>query len=183
MDILFAMSATSPTNASQNFDLMKKTAKDIVTLYGVHRIRYATMVFGTGTTTLLQFTNSSVSKDYVSSTIDSATPMNGPVNMGNALNQAKTTFDNANPLRPNARKVLVVMTDKDTTTSKADVESKVKELTDKEIKVIGAGVGTEIDRGQLDWITLNKFYVMHVANEERPRHFGQGIMTRAIKGR
>lgn len=183
MDILFAMSATSPTNASQNFDLMKKTAKDIVTLYGVHRIRYAAMTFGATTTTVFDFTNSSVSKDYVSSRIDSASPLNGPVNMVNSLNQAKTIFDNANPLRPNARKVLVVMTDKDTTSTKANVENKVKELTDKEIKVIGAGVGTEIDKSQLDWITLNKFYVMHVANEERPRHFGQGIMTRAIKGR
>jgi hypothetical protein len=183
MDILFAMGATSG-NADDvpNFDLMKKTAKDIVNLYGVHRIRYAAMVFGSTTPTVFGFINSTETKEQVSSKLDGAALVSGPVNMENALNQAKTLFDNANPLRPNARKVLVVMTDKDTTSIKLTVENKVKELTDEEIKIVGVGVGTEIKRDQLDWITLNKFYVIHVAKEERPRHLGLGIMTRAVKG-
>lgn len=178
MDVLFAISSTSP-NSSVIFPLMKNATKDIVNNYGTHRIRYAMLVFGANSEKIFPF-NDTLTKEEIIRKIDSATVQPGPVNLKNALSEAKTIFDQANPNRPNSKKVLIVMTDNNTLESQVD--TKVKPLTDNDIQIVGVGVGTAIIREQLDWLTLNKFYVIHVSQTEPPRHLGYDIMTRAIKG-
>ncbi|KAK3753528.1 hypothetical protein QZH41_018026 [Actinostola sp. cb2023] len=180
MDVLFALSATS-ANKAATFTQMKNTVKDIVNNYGIRRIRYAVTVFGAAIKTPLDFTMK-LTKDQILSKIDGAAPENGPVNIQSGLTTAKTIFDNANPKRPNAKKVLVVMNDQSTNEIKSNVDTPVKQLTDNDVQLVGVGVGTNIKREQLEWITRNTFYVIHVSRSEQPRHLGSSIMTRAIKG-
>lgn len=181
MDILFAVSATS-SNASVTFPLMKNAIKDIVNNYGTRRIRYAMLVFAATTKKPFTF-NDKLNKNEILSKIDDAKRETAkPVNLATGVAEARSMFESANPKRPDAKKVLVVMNDQSSNERKTVVAPKVKSLTDTDVQMVSVGVGKNMEREQLEWLILNKFYVIHGPHTEQARHLASSIMTRAIKG-
>ena len=181
MDIMFAMSATSSTGEPV-FTSMKNTVKEIINAYGLSFIKYSVAVFGSSFARVFDFTARHESKSIIKKLIDSASRIKtGPPSLTNAFTEIKTTFD-AQSLRPNARRVLVVMMEESSTQTEFALMSAATSLRSSNILVIAVSFGRQISIQEFDWITLNRFYVMMMSPKESPRHVGLEIMTRAFKG-
>ena len=110
IDLAFALSSTS-ASSSETHKLMKDTINAIVNEYGIDRIHYSIIVFGSSPKTFVQFSEkfprAQVLKDFVS-----ALPRReGGPSLDEALQEGRRLF--LSPfVRPNAKKVLVVITDR-----------------------------------------------------------------------
>ena len=179
---MFAMSATS-SDAAQVFTTMKNTAKNIVTLYGITNIKYSTVVFGSSANfqNVFDFSTTFANKAAVINAIDGATPpQSGTPSITDAFTQIKTIFDGKS--RPGAIRVLVVMMDMSPSQVENAVKSAAADMRAGNILIVTLGLGKQIPPQNLEWMTLNTYYVMMAPSNENPRHLCVGIMSRALKG-
>lgn len=103
IDLGFAISANA-VDADKTFELMRDSIGYVVNKYGTNRLRYAVIIFGSSTTTYIDFgqyfPNSKSLKQKLS--VLSRSP--GTPDLEKALAEAKTVFQLA-PSRPNSKKV------------------------------------------------------------------------------
>ncbi|KXJ15894.1 uncharacterized protein LOC110236767 [Exaiptasia diaphana] len=179
MDILFAMSATS-SSGDAVFANMKNTAKDIVNTHGISINKYSTIVFGASANTLFDFSKKFLNKETVNADIDKATrEKSRPPSLSNALSTAKTIFDTKG--RPNTKRVLIVMIEESSTQTKNLLTSMTSQLRSSNVMVIAISFGSNVPLQELQWITLNRYFIMMVSPTESQRHVALGIMSRALK--
>lgn len=181
MDIMFAMSATSP-DATQVFTTMKNTAKNIVNLYGITNIKYSTVVFGSSANfqNVFDFGTTFANKAAVTNAIDGATRQTGTPSITDAFTKIKAIFDSKS--RPGAIRVLVVMMDMSPSQLENAVKTAANDMRSGNVLIVTLGIGKQIPAQNLEWMTLNKYYVMMAPSNENPRHLCVGIMSRALKG-
>ena len=98
-----------------------------------------------------------------------------------ALGNAKSMLQGPGS-RAHARKIAVVMMDKGSSQSQNDLELAAKSLRDIEALVIGIGIGRQIPVNQLEWITLNSYYIMLFPWTGNYRHLCFGLAARCFKG-
>ena len=79
-------------------------------------------------------------------------------------------------VRPNAKKVLVVILDKKTDNSKVQLETIATDLVQKSILIIGVGIGRSVDRNELIYITEENRNIIEVEPTERPEEVAREIM-------
>lgn len=184
IDLVFLLSSTStiPADANAAFAFMKKTANEFVAQYGMTYVRYGLIVFGNTVNNVfnLNFT-AHTDKAGLKSAIDGAAIIAGSADLKTALGNARTMLQGPGS-RPNARKIVVVMMDTGSAQSQNELQTAAKNLRDIEALVIGIGIGRNIPVNQLDWITLNRYYVMLFPWTGSHRHLCFGIAARCFKG-
>lgn len=109
LDLVFAIAATS-SDGEEIYKLMKSTIQSIITNYGVEKIQYGIIHYGDISSTQVKFGAKFPSLENFKSFIDSLPRYFGGRGVDKALVQADQLFKGA-AVRPNAKKVLVVMTD------------------------------------------------------------------------
>jgi hypothetical protein len=183
IDIVFLLSATSTVTADANatFLFMKNTVKEFVTLYGMTYVKYGLIVFGTPVNNIFNLTVVHANKAALKTAIDGAAIATGTPNLASALASAKTMLQGAGS-RPNARQIVITMMDNSSGQTKASLNTAAKSLRDIEALVIGIGIGIQIPIQELDWITLNRYYVMMFPWGGSHRHLCLGMAARCFKG-
>jgi len=182
LDIVFLLSATSTNggDAATAFTFMKNTVKDFVTLYGITYVKYGMIVFGNTVTTTFSLTTSHASKSALQTVIGDATIISGGPDLVSALGTARNMIQGQS--RANAIKVVVVMMDKSSSQTQAQCSKAASDLRAINTLIIGIGIGNQIPIRQLDWITLNRYYVMMFPWGGSVRHLCRGIAYRCFKG-
>ncbi|XP_031558904.1 coadhesin-like, partial [Actinia tenebrosa] len=183
IDLVFLFSSTSTilADATAAFTFMKNTAKEFVTQYGKTYIRYGLIVFGITVNDVFNFqTTASMDKATLKTSIDGSNNIAGSSDLKAALGNAKAMLQGPGS-RPNARKIVVVMMDTGSAQSQNELELAAKNLRDIEALVIGIGIGRQIPVQQLEWITLNRYYVMLFPWTGSFRHLCFGIAVRCFK--
>ncbi|XP_048580141.1 uncharacterized protein LOC5520454 [Nematostella vectensis] len=175
--MMFAISATSTIPAS-TFSLMSTAAQNIINLYGIRTIKYSAFTFGNITQNVVNF-EENLTKTKIIERLKSSSPIPGGPNLQEALVYANKRFVNYS--RPNARRVLVVFMDKGSGVPEASLSSDINNLRDNEVLTVGVGVGREDSIPDVEWLALNRFYVMRRSPIEDPMHLGRDIMTRVLK--
>lgn len=181
IDLGFAITATT-LNADEIFQKMKETIKAIVASYGVGQLRYGLIVFGGDSTTRFNF-NNSYTPDELSGFIDNIPRRSGGPTLVNAFKGAEKLFLPNQGSRADAKKVLVLMTDKKATDSLEALRRAVKPLALHNIHVIPVGLGNAVDRKELTAVASGSSDVVLVPKQENPRLLAKKIMEKARIGK
>lgn len=168
-------------NAVEIFQKMKETIKAVVNNYGVNEIRYGLIVFGSDSTTRITF-NNSYSPDELNGFITNIPRRGGGPSFANAFKDAENLFSPNQGSRPDANKVLVLMTDKKYTDFLEDLTRGVKTLTMRNIRIIPVGIGNAADRIGLSAVASESSDVLLISKEENPKSLAKKIMEKASSG-
>ena len=138
-------------------------------------IRVGVVVFGKDTEVIdIQQT---LSKD-LQMAVNKLFPKFGDLDLDNALKESRRLFKNTG--RPNARKVLVVISDKASGSTYDDVKSEAGLLKEEDIVLISVVIGQEADAKEL--IDFTPFNVTKTTAEEDPKELAKEIMVLVLTG-
>lgn len=179
LDLGFAISA-SAQDADKTFKLMKEAINSIAEHYETSKIRYALLTFGDTVRREVNFTLDLPDPDALQRALESASQPSGDPDLQRALEEAKMMFKQA-PSRPGAKKVLVVIMDKKSTSDPDEVEQAAKPLEDDNIKVVPVAIGSEASLPELEKTTTNKKFMVTAGKDEDPVRLGEEIMRKALK--
>lgn len=180
VDLGFALSVSS-SDASKNFDKMKSVIDSIIDQYSIIRIRYAVEVFGNDTNTALEFHQSFTKGNDLKRYLTTVIPVSGGSRLDIGLKEGGDLFESEGT-RPNAHKVLVVITDKKSTGDDQAAETAAKELLEQGIKVIAIGLGSESDITELKYIATDVRHVIPAKITDDSGELSMEVMTLAFKG-
>ena len=180
IDLGFAISATA-VSASDTFERIKDTITAIVDEYGItDRLRYGLIVFGRNAAQKLSFSEKS-DINTLKAKIKSSQRPGGEPNLQKALEEAKQLFD-SEPTGPDVKKVLVVITDKKSTSRPEDVKKAVVPIEEGGVKIIPVAVGSSADPSELEVITSNRGYIIETQRKLDPAVTADKIMEKVLKG-
>lgn len=180
IDLAFAISATS-ANSNQSYDLMKNTIKKFIDQYGVDKIHYSLIVYGDSIVRVVNFNHTfPPSAIDLKAAIDAQPAISGGPYLEGALQEAFKVF-NETEGRPDAKKVLVVMTDENSGTDENSLSTAVKPVEDLGVLVLSVGPGSAVDRNELSVISPNPLDVISPALGENPSVVADRIMERILR--
>ena len=181
IDLGFVISATT-VSASDTFQRIKDTINTIIDEYGVaSRLRYGLVVFGREAVLKLSFSEESADVNSLKAKITSTQRPDGEPNLQKALEEAKKLFD-SEVARPGVKKVLVVITDKKSTSSQENVKKALVPLEEQKVKIVPVAVGSSADPNELERITSNRGYLIETKRELDPDTTAEKIMVKVLKG-
>ena len=179
IDLCFALSATA-VDANNIFQLMKDTLKDLIDSYGIGKIRYSVISFGSQANLLLGFDSGISDPIKLKQRISSYSRASGDVPaLDKALEMALASFKDG-VTRPNAKQVLVVIVDNGSGLEEGEIALKAKELAEKGIRVIAVAVGA--DKQELEVVASDKRDVLSVPTSIKPSNLSKEIFVLVVTG-
>ncbi|KAL9959434.1 hypothetical protein ACROYT_G032758 [Oculina patagonica] len=179
IDLVFALSATS-ANSVRSYELMQNTLKAFINKYGVNKIHYSIIVYGDSVIRVVSFNRTFPisASDLKAAIYRQPALFGGPV-LKDALQEAFRIF-NETVGRPGARKVLVVITDKNSGAPSNALANAVRPLEDNWVLVISVGVGY-VERSELNVISPNPLDVISARLKINPSVLAERIMDRILR--
>lgn len=144
MDLTFVISTTA-VDQDKNFEKIKEIIKETVEMFGLHRVRYSLITFGATPDVKIRFDSVFDTEEELGNVVDSVKKALGNAALDKALEEARYLFALAEDARPNAMKVLVVITDKRSDSSEEEVQIASEKLKDDGVRVIAIELGDESD--------------------------------------
>lgn len=179
IDLVFALSATSAKSA-RSYELMKNTVKAFINKYGVNKIHYSIIVYGHSVIRVVNFNRAfPISVNDLKAAIDKQPALEGGPLLKDALQEAFRVF-NETVGRPGAKKVLVVITDKNSGAPSNALANAVRPLEDSRVLVISVGIG-DVDRSELNVISPNPLDVISARLNVKPSVLAERIMDRILR--
>lgn len=179
VDVVFAISATA-SDAQQTFSVMKDVMKTIFEKHGVERMRLAIIVFGDAVSVRLSFDEEVTELEELKERIDNLPRNTGTPDLNAALVEGNSLLAEA---RPNAKKVLVIISD-DTSDSKPwEIRANARELEEEEIEVVPVGMGNEVDLKQLEHTTPHKDNLITAEKEDDTDDLADEILEKILRSK
>lgn len=179
VNLIFAISALS-SNANDKFQKMKDIIKTMVDEYGRERIHYSLIVFGDEPSVELRFSRSFDTDGELKAFIDLKKRATDGANLDSALKKASELFDEYQ--REGAKKVLVVIMDKKSTSDGKDAKNTAMSLWDDDIEVIPIAFGRGSDEDELNSITPHVDNVIPAYVANKTNKIAMEIMDKMRKG-
>ena len=161
---------------------MKRTVQSIVEKYGVNRIHYSVIVFGSVAISHIDFSTSIPDRQELIRKVVRLPKSTDSPDLVKALEKAKQVFE-LQEVRPNAKKVLVVILDNASTSNKKELKKAVHVLVNKSVLIIGVGVGSAVDPEQLEIITEEIRNVIRVGTDKNPDELAKEIMAIILRSK
>jgi len=181
IDLTFALSATS-VFSKRTFNLMKSTVNRIIQQYGITRIHYSVIVFGSSPTTHFDFSRTFPNKDDLIRVISNLPKKSGDPDLAKALESVSKVYE-LKQVRPNAKKVVVVILDKKTVNTAKELNKNAVFLVDKGVLAICVGVGSSIDSKELQIITEEKRNIIEVGIAKDSNELAKEIMAIILRSK
>lgn len=183
IDIAFAISAEA-FQSEANFKKMKDTVKEFIEKFGVHgKVHYSLLTFGDPPTVYLKFSDKSSSSSGLTALIDGVPKPSKGTALAKALNEAKMLFTPAAGSTANAKKILVVMIDKESDSSKEDAQKASRELDDEGIRVFAVALGDQDNLREVEAIVPTKENVIKPNDTDTPTDIANKIIDNMLNGK
>lgn len=179
VDVVFAISATA-SDAQQTFSVMKKVIKTIFEKHGVDSMRPAIIVFGDAVSVRLSFDEEFTELDELKERIDNLPRNTGTPDLDAALVEANRLLAGA---RPNAKKVLVIISDDTSDSRPWEIRANARELEEGEIEVVPVGMGNEVDLNQLEHTTPHKDNLITADREDDTDDLAEEILEKILRSK
>ena len=157
--------------------LMKDTLQSIVSTHGAENIHYTVVSYGAETRTIVDFQDTFPDEEALVKKLESLSAVAGTPDLDLALAEAKKAFE-APGARPNAKKIVVIIVDNKSGSSEEDVLKSAISLEGSEVKVIPVGIGSQVNREELEKTTPYKNNIVEVPTKENPDSLGKKIMDK-----
>lgn len=174
-DIVFAITASSDEWLA-NFQQMKDTINSILDTYSMDMIRVGVIVFGRDTETITLQENLN---GNLQTAVSGLFPKFGIPDLESALKEARRVFKTSG--RPNARRVLVVISDRASDSSYDDLKAEADRLKEEDIMLISVVIGQEADAKELTDFTPHN--VTEATADEDSKKLGIKIMVLVLTGK
>jgi len=181
IDLCFAISATA-ANADNTFTLMKETMNNVIGNYGINKIRYSVILFGSQAREVVGFNSSITKPTQMEEYILLLDRLSGGSAIDKALEEALESFKTGSNRR-NARKVLVVITDNESGLESGDIVAKAKLLEERNVRLITVAVGDTANQQELESIASDSRDVLTVPKSEQPSALAKNIMVLVLTGK
>ena len=179
IDLVLALSAAA-VDAEDTFDKIKYTVDTIIKQYGTDKIRYALMTFGDTPSTIVDFSDGR-GKEALRTTVQQLNRPTGDPDVEKALKEAEKLFDNASP-RPGSRRIVVIFVDKKTPNSRGDLKKAAESGLEKNVTIIPAVIGPEVDIDEIEVLPTNKEYIA-ICEPMTPQTWPEIIIDKSLKGK
>ena len=147
--------------------------------YGTSSLQYAVITFGNIPITRISYNAAFLDDEALKRLVNSVQKSSGAL-LHSALAEAKQFFETQG--RPDAKKVLVVISDAKSSSSLRDIQTQATLLEEEEIKVIPVVLGEESDKKELSATTPNKENLVDVDEGDDPAETAEIILLKAVKG-
>lgn len=161
---------------------MKSTVNRIIQQYGITRIHYSVIVFGSSPTTHFDFSRTFPNKDDLIRVISNLPKKSGDPDLAKALESVSKVYE-LKQVRPNAKKVVVVILDKKTVNTAKELNKNAVFLVDKGVLAICVGVGSSIDSKELQIITEEKRNIIEVGIAKDSNELAKEIMAIILRSK
>lgn len=175
IDLMFVLSSQS-SKSFKTFPYMKEVVTDIMQNYSTNQIHYAVVLYGNEPSVVLKFSDGVTDPDKLVEMVSSASNVPGGSALDKALQTAKQLFTEDDAVRPDARQILVVMTDDESSGDKEVAMGVVTDLIDNHVTVITVAVGDEAGHNELENLTPTDGDSMNTTSDEDPGKTGEEIM-------
>ena len=180
MDLVFAVSANSG-DADASFTLMKDSIRKIMNDLGFANgnVQYGVIAYGSIVVQLGESSFDSI-KD-LRAYIQNLPQQSRDPQINKTLQEALKIFQGPNA-RPGAKQVLVVLTDKRSTSSDETIKKGARLLDEKKVRVIPVAIGNEADPDELMKITPFRDDLIKAKEDEEPWRLAREIIIKALTG-
>lgn len=161
---------------------MKSTVISLVHQYGITRIHYSVIIFGTNSTTYIDFSDTLPNKDYLIRLVSRLEKSSGKPDLAKAMEDVKKVYE-LQQVRPNAKRVLVVILDNKSVNTVNQLNKIVPVLVDKGVLVISVAVGRSVDKKESEIITEENRNIIVVGVNEKPNELVKKIMTIILRSK
>ena len=161
---------------------MKDVITDVMQNYSTNLIHYAVVLFGDEPSVVLKFSDGVTDPDQLVSLVRSAPDVPGDSALDKALHKAKQLFVEDDGVRPGARKVLVVITDDDSSGDNDAAKGIANDLTDRLVTIITVAVGDDVSQKDLESLTPTGGDSLNTTTDEGPGETGKQIIKTILKG-
>lgn len=175
---MFALSAVA-SRADQTYSKIKMVVKEVIETFGTKKLRYAVIIYGRTPTVEVTFNEQYPDVSSLKRIVDSLPRKSGGPELHQALVQVRNLFGKS---RPKAHKVLVIVTDKRSSSSDQDIRKAVDDLERKNVKIITLGIGKEVDIPRLDKLSPKSNDTISAKGDEDPKKLGQEIVKKILGG-
>ena len=159
---------------------MKEVIRKIFEKHGVDSMRPAIIVFGDAVSVRLSFDEEVIELDELKERIDNLPRNTGTPDLDAALLEANRLLAGA---RPNAKKVLVIISD-DTSDSRTwEIRAKARELEEEEIEVVAVGIGNEANLKQLEHTTPHKDNLITAEKDSDTDDLADEILEKILRSK
>ena len=172
---MFVMNSQS-SKSFQTFPYMKAILTDIMQNYSTNMIHFAVVLYGNEPSVILRFSDGVTDPDRLVALISSTGNVPGGSALDKALQTAKQIFVEDEAVRPEARKILVVITDEKSSGDTEVSKGVAKDLIDHHVSVITVAVGNEVDHKELEELTPPDGKSMNTTSDKDPGKTGEEII-------
>lgn len=177
VDLGFVISAGS-TDATATLQQIKDVIKSFIDKYATYRLRYGIVSYGS--TPRVELTLRDSLNPDVTQQVDAILRPGGTPDLAKALQLGEQLLSSA---RPNAQRVLVIITDVKSGSSPSKVKLVAKSLVNKDIRVFAVSVGKEADRTELITASGSGKNIINSSNTDEPGKVREEIMERIRQGK
>lgn len=180
MDIAFAISARG-TNNNENFEKMKSLVKQIIDKYSQGKVRYGVILFGRNPSVKLRLTDIFISDDELKMSIDTLS-MSGDdaAALENVLLESKRMLVGSG--RPGAKKILVLIMDKRSTSKLDSVRMSAKNLENSGVIIIPVAFGQEADLDEMSNVTSDLSNIIQANESSVVKTLADTVIAKAVIG-
>lgn len=179
LDLAFVISANAALDSAENFMKMKDIINWVLKKYGVGKIQYGVVVFGNTPTVKVRFTQP-VNEEQLKNILLSTTQNSGGSNLERALEAVRNLFESSP--RPEAKRVLILVTDTQSDSNIEDVKSSAESLWESRIKVIPVAFGPEAQPGEIKVTTVDEDDLIDALNNNNTDGIAKEIIDKALAG-
>ena len=179
LDLAFAISSNAALHSAENFMKMKDIINWVLDKYGVGKIQYGVVVFGNTPTVKVRFTQP-VNEEQLNNILLSTTQNSGGSNLERALEAVRNLFESSP--RPEAKRVLILVTDTQSDSNIEDVKSSAESLWESRIKVIPVAFGPEAQPDEIKVTTADEDDLIDALNNNNTDGIAKEIMDKALAG-
>ena len=173
--VTFALGVTS-VDSQETFDLMRGTIIRIIKRYCIDRIHYSAIVLGSGIpTTSFDFASNIPDQDELIRKVIRLRKRDGRPDLEQALEEAKRIFE-LREVRPNARRILVVIMDDATVSSREELSKVVHALVKNSVFIVVVGIGSSVNATDLLIITREEQHILIVKTNKVDDELAEEIM-------
>ena len=181
IDLMFVLSSQS-SKSFKTFPYMKDVVTYIMQNYSTNQIHYAVVLYGNEPSVVLKFSDGITDPDRLVELVSSASNIPGGSALDKALQKAKQLFTDDDAVRPDARQILVVMTDDESSGDREVAKGVAQDLIDNHVTIITVAVGSEVDSSEMESLSPTDGFSMNTTSDEDPEKTGEEIIRLIAEG-
>lgn len=163
---------------------MKDIVEMFIDRFGIHgRVHYSLLTFGNPPEVHLEFSAKSNSSATLRSLIEGVPKPDTGVALAEALRDAKMLFSPAAGGRKDAKRILVVMIDKESDDGSQDVKEAAKGLDDEGVRVIAVAFGDEDNFREVEAVVGIEEDAIKPNDTDSPRQIANTIIDNMLNGK